>query len=132
MLNTNTITQIKKSWDVNQFENIHEPIVIFVSDPEKLELGLPRAAHLPIKFPGSELRIPNEYLSLKTFLSEIVSFEAGVNPNIDKYYAYLTVDQRFVPRGKSQRIMGAHVDGLPRYGTYPSKLGIDYSYIFSD
>ena len=55
--------------------------------------------------------------------------EKFANPSFDDYYAYLTVDQRFVPKGNSQRSSGAHVEGIPRNTKNPGNQKIDYSYI---
>jgi len=122
-------------WDATKFDSIHAPVSIGKVENKALfqQLGQPRCSHLPVKFAGSnDFKIPNEYSNFKEVLTKIISTETTLNPNLNEYYAYLTVDQRFVPKGNSQRIKGAHVDGIPRNREHPSTQLIDHSYLVCD
>lgn len=134
---SNTAQQIGKCWDVSQFAHTHAPVPVgLVAEDNKKqfqEVGLPRCSHLPVKMINStEFRIPNEYRNFKDVLTRIFEVEAQLNPNYRAYYAYLTIDQRFVPAGHSQRIKGAHVDGIPRNRQEPNRQLIDHCYIACD
>lgn len=129
-----TVRAIDSYWDANQFDVVHVPVPVGeVTDRNAFQkLGIQRCSHLPIKVPGKEFRVPNEYLNFKEVLDKIFTTEMVINPNIGSYYAYLTVDQRFVPKGNSQRIKGAHVDGIPRNRENPNSQLIDHQYVVCD
>lgn len=132
---TPTAQQINNHWDASQFDHVHSPVPIgeVVEKNSFKEVGLPRCSHLPVKMINStEFRIPNEYLNFKEVFAQILQTELALNPNIQSYYAYLTIDQRFVPSGHSQRIKGAHVDGIPRNRNSPNSQLIDHCYIVCD
>jgi len=132
---SSTSKVIDTTWDATQYDRVHSPLPIgrVLEKPSFQKLGQPRCSHLPIKLAGeNEYRVPLEYAGFKDVLMQIVSTEAALNPSIKQYYAYLTVDQRFVPKGNSQRIKGAHVDGIPRNRDDPKSQRIDHSYIVCD
>jgi hypothetical protein len=132
---SHTAQQIDMYWDASQFAFTHAPVPVGVVGEQKQfqEVGLPRCSHLPVKMPNSaEFRIPNEYANFKEVLTRILEVEMQLNPNYRAYYAYLTIDQRFVPAGHSQRVKGAHVDGIPRNRHEPHRQRIDHCYIVCD
>lgn len=130
----NTVQDIDTLWDPKKFQIPRKPFVIGrVQNAEEYSRpATVRALHLPIKFPMSEIRVPREYMQFREALDQIFSFEASVNNSFSDYYAYLTVDQRFVPSGASQRLPGAHVDGIPRDRDNPYLQRIDHSYLVTD
>jgi len=135
ILESPTARVVDTTWDPEQYDKVHSPVQIGrVNEKFSFQkLGQPRCSHLPIKMAGdNEYRIPTEYSGFKDVLTQIVSTETALNPSIIQYYAYLTVDQRFVPKGNSQRIKGAHVDGIPRNRDNPRSQRIDHSYIVCD
>jgi len=133
-MDTPTAREIDKYWDVSQFDQAHYPVPIgSVEDKAAFQkIGIPRCSHLPVKMIGEDFRIPNEYANFSDLLLRIANTEKILNPNYGQYYAYLTIDQRFVPKGNSQRIKGAHVDGIPRNRVNPNSQEIDHCYIVSD
>lgn len=71
-----------------------------------------RVLDCPIKFPGTEYRLPKELHQFDEAIGKIVSFEHTINNKIEDYYAYLTIDQGVVDVNQTQRNGGCHIDGL--------------------
>lgn len=128
------IDTIGTCWDKSEFyKRVHTPVPIgTVKDQENFSKEVPRCIHLPIKVPGSENKIPEEYQHLKEVLQQIFDFESSINPGWNELYAYLTVDQGLVPRSNFQRVPGPHVDGIPKDRENPEKQLIDHAYLVTD
>lgn len=90
-----------------------------------------RILDCPIKFPNSEYLLPKEASQFDEVLAKMIAFEHHINPNVDQYYAYLTVDQGWVKKGELQRKGGCHVDGFQGSRIYP-KRAINRSYVVYD
>lgn len=129
-----TVADIDTYWDQSKFLEPRSPFCIgHVENREQYDLpAVARCLHLPVKFPQLEIRVPNEYRQFEEVIQKIFNFERAFNPSYEDYYAYLTVDQRFVPRGESQRLPGAHVDGIPRDVGNPSAQKIDHCYVVTN
>jgi len=94
--------------------------------------GMPRCLDMPIKFPGSDFRVPAEFDQLRPVIARVANFEAAINPDcFDEYYAYLTVDQGEVKPGTLQREAPCHVDGFQGARWRP-KVRINHSYVAGD
>ncbi|STX50908.1 Uncharacterised protein [Legionella busanensis] len=129
------VDSIGKFWDKSEFsKRVHTPVTIgTVKNQERFaKPEVPRCLHLPIKLPGSDIRIPIEYQHFADELQQIFNFEASLNKGWNDLYAYLTVDQGFVPRSNSQRVPGPHVDGIPRDRENPEAQLIDHAYLVTD
>ncbi len=122
-------------WDKREFSRrVHTPVTIgVVKNQERFtSQNVPRCLHLPIKLPGSNIRIPSEFEGFLNELQQIFNFEISINPAWNELYAYLTVDQGFVPRANSQRVPGPHVDGIPRDRENPGAQVIDHAYLVTN
>jgi hypothetical protein len=130
----NTVADVGSCWDARKFREPRRPYVVgSVQDRDTFDMpGAIRCLHLPVKFPGTDVRIPFEYQQFREALGKALHFEQAINADFHDYYAYLTVDQRFVPKGMSQRLPGAHVDGIPRDVTRASEQAIDHAYIITN
>lgn len=128
------VDSIGKFWDKSEFsKRVHTPVTIgTVKDQESFATQVARCLHLPIKLPGSDIRIPEEYQHFSNILQQIFNFEVSINPGWNNLYAYLTVDQSFVPRSNSQRVPGPHVDGIPRDRDNPEAQLIDHAYLVTN
>ena len=120
-------------WDVEKFKRPRIPakIVEVGNQADFMKLVVPRCLHLPIKLPKSDIRILQEFQQFTEVLQKILDYEYSANPHFDNYYAYLTVDQGFVPRESSQRVPGPHVDGIPRDRENPQTV-IDHAYLVTN
>jgi hypothetical protein len=129
------VDSIGNYWDKSEFtKRVHTPVTIGkVTDQNTFTTkDVPRCLHLPIKLPGSDIRIPIEYQHFSEALQQIFNFEVSINPGWSNLYAYLTVDQGFIPRSNSQRVPGPHVDGIPRDRDNPGTQLIDHAYLVTN
>ena len=128
------IDTVSSTFDKKNFSVAHTPIVIGeVHDEEKFsDIRDLRVLDCPIKFPGiKEYRIPKPLNQFDEVIAKIASYEHAINPNIDQFYAYLTVDQGRVEADECQRTPGCHVDGFQGARINPKRL-INRSYIVYD
>ena len=107
--------QQRKKWNVAEFCHPRCPEVIgeWKQDPYQKNLKI---EDCPIKFPGSELRVPDFVPSVyQSLLDMILTYDQALFP--DSYpsmYVYLTITQSHVGPGKVQRVPGWHVDGYQK------------------
>ncbi len=70
---------------------------------------------MPIKFPGSEYRVPKIiWDNFGDLLIQQMELEKAVNPDIDDQYVYLTIQQGMVKPKTTQRPPGTHIDGFQK------------------
>lgn len=115
-------------WDLSHFMAPHPPVIVGqVIDTKTFDRKVISVLNLPIKMPKSSFRVPIEFAQFQEIIKKIIDHEFEVNPDIENYYAYLTVDNSFVRKGRTQRDWGVHVDGIqgPRYVV---KLPPEHSY----
>lgn len=86
---------------------------------------------LPIKFPYTEYRIPNELRWAKPILQQCISYEAAINPHIADTYAYLTVYRTLVESGQKQLAARLHSDGIQGRRVQP-KVAVEHGYAAVD
>lgn len=128
------LKNINKLWDETNFSKINLPNVLFELNQDEINLysceELIRVLDMPIKFPGTSYRIPNELSHLSSLILKIASHEHLSNNQVNNYYCYLTLDKRIVKKGTTTRKKGIHVDGFQgaRLG---EKLPVDHSYILA-
>ena len=113
---------------------IHSPIVIdeVYNEDKFSDIRNFRILDCPIKFPGSnEYKIPRELHQFDEVIAKIASYEHTINPNIDQFYAYLTIDQMYVEANKYHRNPGCRVNGFQGAKHNPKRL-INRSYTIYD
>lgn len=122
-----TVDSMNTMWDLKQFDTPHNPIVL---DPcDAVPCAMERVLDMPIKFPGMKsIRIPNCLARAEHFCRIAIAYEKANNPNIDDYYAYLTVDTQIIEPGTTHRNGGFHVDGF-QGSRIKSKNLLNHSYI---
>lgn len=125
-------------WDISKHGIPRKPIVIESVNEEvrksftkELPQWCQHGLDMPIKFPESDVCIPGEISSLIPAIQRIISIEKSLNPDYDKYYAYLSWHQAFLQPGERMRENPFHVDGFqgPRWKT---KHPVNHSYLLSD
>ena len=128
------IKTVGRKFDNELFSFPHTPILIDeVSNcgrfSRKSDL---RVLDMPIKMPGrSDYRIPKELDQFDELIAKVVSFEHEINPRVNEYYAYLTIDQGTIQEGQYQRRPGCHTDGFQGAGSI-QKIPVGRSYIVYD
>lgn len=127
------IKTVHRTFDKKLYYFPHTPIVVDdIYNVEKFSRkNNLRVLDMPIKFPKSEYKIPKELNQFDEVISKIISFEHNINPYIDQYYSYLTVDQGEVEENTFQRSPGCHVDGF-QGDRVKEKRPINRSYIAYD
>ncbi len=124
------LLSLNSVWNIEQFKIARQPWRICPMPFSPLKV--PMVLDLPIKFPGTEYRVPKELCQLMPILQRIVNIEGTINPVFEQAYAYLTVDTRPVTRGSSQRNGSkpcAHVDGFQGRRILPTT--IEHHYILT-
>jgi hypothetical protein len=127
------LSDIGSLWDPARFAVARAPLVVGrVEDRRRFSSPIPaRVSNVPVKLPGSEYRFPAETESVREALQLMIDCEHAVNPAVDEYYAYLTVDQDVIGEGQSQR--GTDVHAEPLQGTrIDPKRAADHGYVCTD
>lgn len=126
------LSTLNTLWNEEQFSKTNLPKEIFTLNKAEIEFysvnDSIRVLDMPIKFPGTEYKIPQELTHLISIIKKIASHEHIINSKINDYFCYLTIDRRIVKSGNTTRKSGIHVDGFQgaRLG---EKLPVDHSYI---
>ncbi len=126
-INSPILADMNSPYALEKFHRMRTPIVVGRSSFEGLPLGL-RIHDLPIRFPGTGYRVPDELQAIRDTLEICASFEAAINPDVDDYFAYLTLQYTDVEPGTSQRISTTHVDGFQGPYRQP-KIRPEHGYI---
>lgn len=130
------IADLNTVWDLEKFLTPREPVSLGLMTPEESEQfvkpGVPRTLDMPIKFPGSNFRIPKNLEQFRSVIERIAHYEAMINPDcFDEYYCYLTIDQGLVKPETLQREAPCHVDGFQGARWNP-KVRINHTYVVTD
>lgn len=130
------MADLNSVWDLKKFMTPRLPVSLGLMTPEESaefsRPGAPRALDMPIKFPGSDYRIPKEFEQFRAVIERVARFEAAVNGRcLDEYYCYMTVDQGMLRPGALQREAPCHVDGFQGARWNP-KTRINHTYVVSD
>jgi hypothetical protein len=131
------LRDLGRVWDVSRFETGRAPIELGELE-DRSAFSEPRGINvldLPIKMAGSEddYRLPKELEPFREAIQRIIDAEHSLHPpgELAKYYAYLTIDQGFVEKGRYQRRPGLHVDGFQGKSIEP-KTEVNHSYVVSN
>lgn len=130
------IADLNTVWDINKFLTPRKPVSLGKLTPEQLKVfatpGVARTLDMPIKFPGSNFRIPQSLLQFKEVIELVANYEATINDKcFDEYYCYMTVDQGWVKPDTLQREAPCHVDGF-QGARYNPKTKINHTYVVGD
>lgn len=112
------LEDLNRPFDVERFLVPHHPINVGVlSADEQRSFLAPGDARnvldLPIKFPGSDFRLPMEYAQWAPVVQRIADAEWALNPTCyDEYYCYLTLRREHVEPGDQGHYAPCHVDGF--------------------
>lgn len=123
-------------WDRDQFRVARRPVGLGVLTAAELATfarpGVVRVLDLPIKMPDDPVyRLPQALAQFTDVVARIARCELTVNPRPEDYYAYLTIDQRWVAPGTLHREAPCHVDGF-QGARWSPKCRINHSYTVSD
>ena len=128
---------LNKTWDEKEFQIARRPISFGVIPLHEQQLfsrpGVaPRILDMPIKFPGSDFRVPEEFAQDVPVIQRIANIERAINPeHYDEYYCYMTSDEGWVEVGELQREAPCHVDGFQGERWKP-KVRNNHTYTLGD
>jgi len=123
---------ILKPWSLEHLLTPHKPAKIGeIEDRAAFSKPVTSVLNMPIKMPGTEIKVPKELEQFREFLQKIIDHEKAVNPRMDEFYMYLTVDQNAVKKGLTHRRPGVHIDGV-QGARYKVKLPPEHLYSVSD
>ena len=127
---------LNRVYDYSEFKNARKPLSVgFIPEKERELFSKPespRVLDMPIKFPGSEVRLPQELAQFASVIQTIIDTEYAINKVcFDEYYCYLTIDQRPVKKDTLHREAPCHVDGFQGTRWNP-KVRNNHTYTVSD
>jgi hypothetical protein len=128
------IKTVHRSFDKALHYFPHTPIVIgeVISATKFSRKNNIRVLDMPIKFPDlPDYRLPKELEQFDEVIAKMISYEHKINPHVNQYYAYLTVDQMEVPKDTYHRRPGCHTDGF-QGARVKYKLPVSRTYISYD
>lgn len=124
------VRDVHRPFSLQGFAEARTPIVIGQADVSQVPDGI-KLNSLPIKFPATEYRIPAELLCVRGVISHIAAYEARINPSVDRYYSYLSLERTYVEAGQKQRSAALHCDGIQGPRIHP-KVPVERGYAVVD
>lgn len=127
------IQTIGRTFDIANFGIERAPILIGeIPDMDKFSRpGGFSVTDMPLKFPGTDYRLPMQLSQFEGVIQQCIDYEYTINPALDDYYVYLTIDQKQLVAGRGHRGTGIHSDGLqgPRW---PTKMPAERTYLVTN
>ena len=123
-----------QDWNVGEFDKPHLPVVIGeIEDKEGFsqQRGI-RILDMAIRMPEQGWAIPKELEQFRESIQKAWDHERMINPDIDQYYVYITVDQKLVLPNKTQRRAGYHSDAFETSETTTEHAKVDNTYLVYD
>lgn len=112
------LRDLNKPFDIGRFMEPRLPLSLGkLSGEDRQKFSAPSHARnvldLPIKFPGSEVRLPHEYAQWSPVVQRTVDAMRKLNTACyDEYYLYLTLRRGRVKKGGQGHFAPVHVDGF--------------------
>ncbi len=121
------------------YRDIHETFDVekFMYPKPPIELGycsnwlyesIPNVLRMPLKYPGTSYRIPNELKELTDVITRIALYERAINDKHDDMFCHITYDRSTVGSGEYHRFPGFHGDGIQGTKLTP-KIVVEHSYV---
>ena len=120
-------------FDVARFLDARRPVSVGgLAAEERARFVAPSDARnvldLPIKFPGSDFRLPNEFAQWAPVVQRVADAEWALHRRCyDEYYCYLTVRRERVAAGAQGHYAPCHVDGF-QGARWAPKVRANHSY----
>ncbi len=132
------IRDMNTAWDISKHAEARAPVSLGIVEANVRSTFsqplAPWAKHvldMPIKFPGTDVRVPSALASVAPAIQRIIDIEMHLNPRYGEYFAYLSVHQAELDAGERMRENPYHVDGFqgPRW---KEKHPVNHSYLLTD
>ena len=121
-------------WDQSKFNTPRSPLIVSAGLQDKAafsKAGVVSVSDMPIRFPGTEYRLPAELAQFEEAVRACADFAHAANSEIDDYYAYLTIDQKKVAKGRTQRGTEPHSDSIQGPRISP-KTRVEHTFLCVD
>jgi hypothetical protein len=108
-------SHLHKTWSMDGFDTLSLPTAIGeVGDSPAFDrIVAPDVENMPLKFPGTDVRLPAEYAAVSDIVRRIVNVRASMDAaSYHESYFYLTWTQIRIAPFRTQRRSGLHVDGM--------------------
>jgi len=119
-----------KPFSLGQFLYPRPPIDMGLAEFEEWDEGSPNVLRMPLKFPHTEYRIPQDIRGLEGLIRKAAEYEAFINENHDDCFCHITYDASVVRKGQHHRFPGFHGDGIQGTKLTP-KVNVEHSYILT-
>lgn len=112
------VNDLNVPFSMDRYKVPRRPLNCGVLDPwERSAFVAPSDARnvldMPIKFPGSDFRLPMEYAQWASVVQRVADAEWALNKRCyDEYYCYMTLRRERVPKGGQGHYAPCHVDGF--------------------
>lgn len=116
-----------KPFNLNQYLYPRPPVDLGLADVPK---DCANVLRMPLKFPGTNYRIPRQLRSLEETIKRIAEYEAFINPNHANCFSHITYDLSDVEADTYHRFPGFHGDGIQGTKLTP-KVNVEHSYILT-
>lgn len=114
-----------KPFNLNQYLYPRPPIDMGLLEHRQAEVNVLR---MPLKFPGTDYRIPRHVSALEDLIKRVAEYEAFINPNHNETFCHITHDVSDVEANTYHRFPGFHGDGIQGTKLTP-KINVEHSYI---
>jgi hypothetical protein len=117
-----------KPFNINQYLYPRPPIDLGLVDIGSISLV--NVLRMPLKFPGTNYRIPAELQPVEDLIRRVAEYEAFINEAHDTCFCHITYDLSTVKKGQHHRFPGFHGDGIQGTKLTP-KVNAEHSYILT-
>lgn len=117
-----------KPFNLNQYIYPRPPIDMGLV--ETYGVSLANVLRMPLKFPGTSYRIPNELGPILDLIQRVAEYESFINKDHDNCFCHITYDLSTVKKGEHHRFPGFHGDGIQGTKLTP-KVNVEHSYIMT-
>lgn len=125
----------RKPWNFLEFNKINLPLIVGQISPIIMDWSEQpiRVLDMPVYMPQQGWHIPSYIKKFQHIIEKVADAEKELEPDgYDKYYYYITIDQKVVPVGETGRRSGAHSDAyndVPKLGERVTHTYIAYNSI---
>lgn len=117
-----------KPFNLTNFLSPRLPIDMGWNDVSEWKECGTNVLRMPLKFPKTNYRLPQELYSLASLIKRVADYESFINPDHDACFCHITFDKSVIEGGQYHRFPGFHGDGIQGTKLTP-KINVEHSYI---
>ena len=120
---------LNKPFSLSQYLYPRPPIDMGLIEKDEYSCDI-NVLRMPLKFPGTNYRIPRELGGVTSLITRVAEYEAFINPRHAEFFCHITFDHSDIEEGFYHRYPGFHGDGIQGTKLTP-KVEIEHSYILA-